>query len=135
MGRLSDRLGHKWMNGLAMRPGRRGGGASCSRPARPPGSSPAFVLLNLSQSGLRISQMSLAMEIGGAERAPTFSAVMSTLLAFPTLLAPLAGGWAVDSIGFKPAFCAGLALYAAGLAVLALGVTDPRVAAARGRRA
>jgi MFS family permease len=130
MGRLSDRFGHKWMNGLA---GALGALAVTIMLVGPSvaGLALAFILMNLSQAGLRISQMSIGMDFGGVEKAPTFSAVMSTILAFPILAAPLVGGWTIDTAGFRPAFVAGLLLYVIGLAVLVLGVVDPRVATTR----
>jgi MFS family permease len=133
MGRLSDRFGHTRMNSLAA--AFAAGAALLMLLARSPAwLPPAFVLMNLGQSGVRISQAGIAMEFGGSERAPTFSAVMSTVLAVPTLLAPLAGGWAVDAMGFKPTFAAAAVLGLAGMAVVLFGVADLRVAAS-GRRA
>jgi MFS family permease len=133
LGRLSDRFGHARMNAVAAALG--AGAAVVMLAARSPAAlAPAFVLMNLGQSGLRISQASIAMDFGGADKAPTYSAVMSTLLAVPSLVAPVMGGWMVDAVGFRPAFAAGAVLAMAGFGLLVFGVKDPRVSVRVGHR-
>jgi len=67
------------------------------------------------------------MEFGRAERLPTFTALSGTLLGIPTLVAPVLGGWIIDTAGFTPLFAASLVTALAAWAVLRWGVADPRM--------
>ena len=57
---------------------------------------------------------------------PTFSALASTLLAPPILLAPVLGGWLIDLAGYRALFAVGLAIAALGWGLLRWGVREPR---------
>ena len=74
------------------------------------------------------------MEFGKIEKLPTFTALSGTLLAFPTLLAPVIGGWVLDTAGFAPLFSVALVVAFAGWAVLRWCVSDPRMARTAARR-
>jgi MFS family permease len=126
VGWLSDRLGHKWINGLSAL---LGAGAALMMLLLP---GPlwlylVFILMNLSIAGLSISRMSLIMEFGGAERLPTFVALANTLLALPILLAPVMGGWVIEGLGYRWLFLLAVALAGSGWLLLMRGVRDPRV--------
>ncbi len=88
---------------------------------------PVFALVNLCTAGLMVSRFSITMEFGHADKVPTYTAVSGTILAVPTLLAPIIGGWLLDATDFRTLFAVALVLYLAGLAVMLLAVADPRV--------
>ena len=86
-----------------------------------------FILANLSVSGLGISRAAIAMEFSTLRELPTYTALSGTLLAFPTLLAPVLGGWLIDGLGYTAAFVTALVLTAAGLVYTRAGVVEARV--------
>ena len=94
----------------------------------------AFALLALADAGIKVSRPSLAMDLGAAGRVATYTALTTTLLAAPALVAPIAGGWLIDTVDYRPVFAAGVVLSLAGWLLLRFGVADPRVAS-RGRTA
>jgi MFS family permease len=133
LGWLSDRLGHKWTAELSSWLGI----AALVLMLFIPSAGwlyPVFILANLSVAGMGISRSCITMEFGRIEKLPTFTALAGTLLAFPTLLAPVIGGWVLDSAGFAPLFSVALAVALAGWAVLRWCVSDPRMARAAARR-
>ena len=91
----------------------------------------AFALLALSDSGIKVSRPSMAMDLGAAGRVATYTALTTTLLAMPALAAPVAGGWLIDTVNYRPVFAAGVVLSLAGWLLLRFGVADPRVARRR----
>jgi MFS family permease len=88
---------------------------------------PVFILMNLSVAGMGVSRSCITMEFGAVEKLPTFTALAGTLLAVPTLIAPVAGGWVLDAAGYPVLFWVALVLAFAGWAVLRWFVRDPRV--------
>ena len=58
----------------------------------------AFALLALADAGIKVSRPSLAMDLGAAGRVATYTALTTTLLAAPALVAPIAGGWLIDTV-------------------------------------
>ncbi len=133
LGWLSDRLGHKWLAELSSWLGI----AALLLMLFIPSAAwlyPVFILANLSVAGMGISRSCITMEFGRIERLPTFTALSGTLLAFPTLLAPVIGGWVLDTAGFAPLFSVALAVALAGWAVLRWCVSDPRMARTAARR-
>ena len=85
-----------------------------------------FVLLNVSSSGHMVAGMSITMEFSAPEDLPTFTALASTLLSIPILLAPVLGGWIVDLTGYRPLFLIALAFLLAGWATMRWAVREPR---------
>ena len=126
LGWLSDRLGHKWLGEFTTVLGV----AALVLMLFLPGSGwlyPVFILMNLSLAGMRISRSCITMEFGGLDKLPTFTALSGTLLGVPTLLAPIIGGWVLDSFGFSALFAVALVFSLSGFVLLRLGVRDPRV--------
>ncbi len=131
LGWLSDRRGHKWLGELSTWMGIAAlvlmllirGEA---------GLYPVFILMNLSMAGMQVSRSCITMEFGKAEKLPTYTALAGTLLALPTLLAPVLGGSILDAAGYPPLFWTALALSVVGWASLRWRVEDPRMS---GRRA
>jgi len=85
-----------------------------------------FMFVNLANAAFMISGMSMPMEFGPPEELPTITALISTVLAIPILLAPILGGWLADAADYRTLFVAALALLVAGLALMRWGVRDPR---------
>lgn len=126
-GWLSDRLGHKWLTVLS--PVLNISALLLVLVAPSPGWLYAvFILMNLSFTALQISRASITMEFGTIDKVPTYTALNGTLMAAPTLLAPILGGWLIDLFGFRMLFVLALIASAAGLVYLQLSVRDPRVA-------
>ena len=126
LGWMSDRKGHKWFAELSALVGV---GALVILLFAPNQSwmYPIFILMNLSVTGFMISRHSITIDFGGIDKVPTFSALASTLLAAPTLIAPIIGGWVLDLIGFRTLFIIALTVSLAGWAVLRFRVRDPRI--------
>ena len=87
----------------------------------------AFALVTVADSGTKVARPSLAMDLGAGGRVPTYVALTTTLLAAPALAAPIAGGWLIELVDFRPVFAAGVVLALLGWLLLRLGVADPRV--------
>jgi MFS family permease len=131
LGWLSDRIGHKFMILLSACLG-IAGLVLVSVASGAAWLGPVFVLTNLAQAGGKIARFGITMEFGRLERLPTFTALAGTILAAPTFLAPIIGGWLVDSVGFVPMFSIAGCFLAAGAFVVYRGVVDPRKGAAAG---
>ena len=87
----------------------------------------AFALLTLSDAGIKVARPSLTMDLGAGGRVPTYVALTTTVLAVPSLAAPILGGWLIDLVDFRPVFVAGVVLALLGWLLLRTGVADPRV--------
>ena len=85
-----------------------------------------FVLLNLANATNMIAGQSIPMEFGTPETLPVITALISTSLALPLLLAPIIGGWLADVAGYRALFSIALGVMLCGLALMRLGVRDPR---------
>jgi len=85
-----------------------------------------FMFVNLGNAAFSISGMSMPMEFGSPEELPTITALISTVLAVPILLAPILGGWLADALGYRALFGVALVLMLGGLALMRWGVRDPR---------
>ena len=57
-----------------------------------------FILVYAASAGMMIAGMAMSMEFSVPEDVPTFTALEGTVIAVPTMLAPLLGGWLVDHI-------------------------------------
>jgi MFS family permease len=57
-----------------------------------------FILVYAASAGMMIASMAMSMEFSVPEDVPTFTALEGTVIAIPTMLAPLLGGWLVDHI-------------------------------------
>jgi MFS family permease len=126
LGWLSDRLGHKWLAEISSWLG-IAAIVLMLFISNQTWLYPVFILMNLSVSAMTISRMCITMEFGKIENLPTFAALSFTLLAIPTMLAPILGGWILDLAGFTPLFVSALAISVAGWGVLRWGVEDPRM--------
>ncbi len=87
----------------------------------------AFALLTISDAGIKVARPSLTMDLGAGGRVPTYVALTTAVLAVPSLAAPIAAGWLIDLVDFRPVFIAGVVLSLLGWLLLRT-IADPRVA-------
>jgi MFS family permease len=87
---------------------------------------PAFMLVNASQAGMFVASTSIIMEFSDADDIPTFSALSGTIMAAPVLLAPILGGWLVDTAGYHTLLITALLFSGLGWAFMRWGVREPR---------
>jgi len=99
-----------------------------------------FVLVYGATAGINIVGMAMSMEFSVPEDVPTFTALESTVVAVPTLLAPVLGGWLVDHAhlgaavaiadnsisGYQVMFVVAAVFSLAGFAMLRWWVREPR---------
>ena len=123
-GWLADRLGRKWLAQAAVVMGIAGTALLLSVRVEMVLYG-VFVLVNLSRVCLGISRNAITMEFCPIERLPTYSALSSTILGLPMLLAPLFAGWVVDVFGYRPMFASALGFSVVGFIVLTAAVVDP----------
>ncbi len=126
LGWLSDRFGHAWLGKAAALLGAAAAGIMLLAP-NSLWLFPVMVLMNLSLSCVRISRPSIIMEFGKGQRLPTFMALSNTLLAIPTLAAPVLGGLIIEIFDYRSLFVLGISFSCAAMIVLRFGVRDPRV--------
>ncbi len=95
-----------------------------------------FVLMSAASSAMMVANMSLVMDFAPPDEVPTYSALSSTLLAGPLLVAPILGGWLADGLGFGALFAIAMGFTVLGWATMRWAVRDPkhelRVQVARG---
>ncbi len=128
IGWLSDKFGHKTLTVLSVLPGIVAP-VLVLLTSSPGWLAFVFILMNLSMAGLRITRNSITMEFSTIEELPTFTAISGTLLAFPTFIAPILGGWLIDTTGYSATFLVACVVSAAGAGITALFVHDPRTKA------
>lgn len=126
LGWLSDRFGHKWLGKTAAILGAGAAGIMLAAPNQL-WMLPVMVLMNLSLSSVRISRPSIIMEFGRGQRLPTFMALSNTLLAVPTLAAPIIGGLIIETGGYRVLFVIATLFSLAAWGLLRYRVQDPRV--------
>ena len=96
-----------------------------------------FMLVYASTAGMTIIGMVMSMEFSVPEDVPTFTALEGTLIALPTMLAPVAGGWLVDHAalpgaaalgggGYQVMFVVAALFSLAGWAAMHWWVREPR---------
>lgn len=88
-----------------------------------------FALVGVHLGTDLLARYNMSIEFGPPEQRSTYIGLMNTALS-PLYFAGLAAGWAAGAFGYVPVFVGGLCCSVAGLAVLALYVSDPRVGAA-----
>ncbi len=93
---------------------------------------PAFALLGASLAGYAVSGMNIVLEFCPPQDRPTYVALTNTLLAPPTALAPLLGGWLASQLEYQGMFAVAAGVSALGGALLAFGTREPRRAGLAG---
>ena len=125
LGWLADRRGHKWLLERSALFGIAGILLILVSPSAA-WLYGVFMLVNIAASGSRVAGLSIIMEFCEPDAVPTFSALASTLLGIPVLLAPLLGGWIVEVGGFRMIFLVSLAVALLGWAMMRWSVREPR---------
>ena len=85
-----------------------------------------FALMGFGSAGSVIADLNITMEFGPEAERPTYIGLMRTITGPALLIAPLLGGWIAQEWSYPTLFGVSLSLAAAGLALLAWGVKDPR---------
>ena len=125
LGWLADRRGHKWLAELGTLIGITGVLLILVAPNEL-WLYAVYMLMSVSTAGVAVAGSSIILEFCPSDDVPTFSALSSTLLAIPILVAPVFGGWLVDAFGYRPLFVTALGFALLGLAVLRWAVREPR---------
>ena len=94
----------------------------------------AFALIGLAQPGNMIGDLNMAMEFDSGPRRPSYIGMARTLTAPMLLVAPVIAGAVIGWSSYATMFMVSLGFALAALAVLVLGVTDPRRSSSRSRQ-
>jgi MFS family permease len=124
LGWLSDKRGHKWLTELATLLS-IGTAILVLLATNAQWFYVIYVLLYAASTGMMVSGMSLVLEFSSPSEVPTYSALASTVLAVPILVAPLLGGWLAGLVGFRVLFVIAIALLGLGWTVMHWGVHEP----------
>ena len=125
LGWLADRRGHKWLIELSALVG----ASAILLMLLAPDALwlyAVLMLVNACSSGMSVAGLSITMEFSEPEDLPTFTALASTIVAGPVLLAPVLGGWLADVAGYNVLFIVALAFMSLGWATMRRWVRDPR---------
>jgi MFS family permease len=87
---------------------------------------PIFILTGLANVSIWTIGMAMTVDFGGETERPLYIGLSQTLTAPATIIAPLIGGWIVDSAGFAPVFVISIVLSIAMIGILIFLVKDPR---------
>jgi MFS family permease len=87
---------------------------------------PIFILAGLTNVSIWTNGMTMATTFSGENERPYYIGLAQTLTAPATIIAPLIGGWIIDTKGFTPAFSISTALSIVMVLILWLIVKDPR---------
>lgn len=85
-----------------------------------------FIALGAAMSGYSLSQQTLVLEFGNREDTPMRLALSTTAETSVAAIGPFIGGIVASLYGFVPLIWLSIALLAASLFVMLLGVRDPR---------
>jgi MFS family permease len=87
---------------------------------------PIFLLEGIANVAIWTIGMTMTVDFGNEAERPLYIGMSQTLTAPATILAPLLGGWIVDSAGFIPTFSLSAVLSAIMIAIFVFLVVDPR---------
>lgn len=87
---------------------------------------PIFILTGLANVSIWTIGMTMTVDFGSEAERPIYIGLSQTLTAPATIIAPIFGGWIVDSTGFIPTFIISTMLSLAMISILAFLVKDPR---------
>ncbi|MHB9032745.1 MAG: MFS transporter [Anaerolineae bacterium] len=124
LGRLADKIGFKWVTEICTLLGVAGILLVVLAPTAD-WFYGVFVIVTAAGAGMGLASANLTMEFSSAEL-PTYTALADTLLAIPVLVAPLLGGWLVDTAGYRLTFSIAIVFYIASWVIMHWFVRDPR---------
>ncbi len=87
---------------------------------------PIFVLTGIANVAIWTNSISMTVDFGNDTERPIYIGLSQTLTAPATIIAPLIGGWIVDTAGFTPTFTISSILALGMLGILIFLVKDPR---------
>ena len=87
---------------------------------------PIFILTGLANVSMWTISMTMTVDFGSEADRPIYIGLSQTLTAPATIIAPILGGWIVDSAGFAPTFVISTILSLAMAGILIFLVKDPR---------
>lgn len=87
---------------------------------------PIFILAGLANVSIWTIGMAMTVDFGSESERPMYIGLSQTLTAPAAILAPIIGGWVVDTAGFIPTFTISITLSVAMIAILIFLVKDPR---------
>ncbi len=87
---------------------------------------PIFILTGLANVSIWTIGMVMTVDFGVETERPLYIGLSQTLTAPATILAPIIGGWIVDSAGFIPTFIISTALSVVIITIFLFLVKDPR---------
>lgn len=87
---------------------------------------PIFLLTGMANVSMWTNSMSMTVDFGGETDRPIYIGLTQTLTAPATIIAPILGGWIVDSAGFIPTFTISTVLSLVMIGILVFLVKDPR---------
>jgi len=113
LGWLSGRRGHKWLAELGAIILAAGLVLLLVAPSAP-WLYLVMAIINTGNAAVGVASFAMTMEFCAEENVPTYAAIINTVVAIPTLLAPLLGGWLVDLFSLRATFWVALVLCVAG---------------------
>ncbi len=87
---------------------------------------PIFILTGLANVSIWTIGMTMTVDFGNESERPIYIGLSQTLTAPATIIAPILGGFIVDSAGFNPIFTISIVLSTIMISVLIFLVKDPR---------
>ncbi|MBE0682804.1 MAG: MFS transporter [Anaerolineales bacterium] len=87
---------------------------------------PIFILTGLANVSIWTIGIAMTVDFGTEAERPMYIGLSQTLTAPATIIAPIIGGWIVDSAGFIPTFIISTMLSVVMIAILIFMVKDPR---------
>ena len=87
---------------------------------------PIFVLAGIANVSIWTIGMAMTVDFGTERDRPLYIGMSQTLTAPATIIAPMLGGFIVDSVGFIPTFTISIVLAIITMAILIFMVRDPR---------
>lgn len=87
---------------------------------------PIFILTGLANVSIWTIGLIMTVDFGTEAERPMYIGLSQTLTAPATIIAPLLGGWMVDTAGFIPTFITSTILSVAMIGILIFFVKDPR---------
>ena len=87
---------------------------------------PIFILTGIANVSIWTIGMAMTVDFGVEVERPLYIGLSQTLIAPATILAPLLGGWIVDTAGFLPTFIISITLSIVVISILVFLVKDPR---------
>lgn len=87
---------------------------------------PIFILSGLANVSIWTIGMTMTVDFGNESERPIYIGLSQTLTAQATIIAPILGGFIVNSSGFNPIFIISVVLSAIMISILVFLVKEPR---------